>query len=360
MTEAMVPARPRERRGGAPAVVAAPKLRPEDMPPPIEKAAIILTAIGPELGGGFLRGLAPVDLQRLARVLSAMGRVRQEVVDAVVMEFLEALTAGPGVAGGAGMARKLLSGVLGEGELARLLDGVRETPRPVWERLGDASAAELAPLLAGEHPQVAAVILSELRPDLAAATLERLDRGLAQSLVLRLSRAPTLDPAAAAAVREGLETGFLAALQADVGRRRPADLIAGLMNNVSAEARDGFLGHLEAEAPALARDVARTMFTWDDIPTRLSPRDVAGVLRDVAEEALLRALKLGQMQEGATAPFLLQSLPRRLADRYAEDLAALPEPPRKEGEAAQIEIARAIQAQARSGLIRLIDPDAGV
>ena len=32
-----------------------PMIRPERMPKPIEKAAMILTAIGPELGAGFLR-----------------------------------------------------------------------------------------------------------------------------------------------------------------------------------------------------------------------------------------------------------------------------------------------------------------
>jgi flagellar motor switch protein FliG len=353
VTEALVPARARERR---PAPAAAPALRPEDLPSPIEKAAIILTAIGPELGAGFLRGLAASDLQRLARTLTALGRVRQEVLDAVIMQFVEALTAGPGVAGGSGPARKLLAGVLDADDLARLFDGVRDVPRPVWERLADSPAAPLAAFLAAEHPQAAAVILSELKPELAAAVLERLDRGLAQTLVLRLSRAPVLGPAAAAALRDGVEAGFLAARQADRGRRRPADLIAGLMNNVSAEARDGFLGHLEAQEPALARDVARTMFTWDDVPARLNPRDVPMVLRDVPEDVLLRALRHGQDQGGPTPAFLLESLPRRLAERYAEDLAALPAASPQEGEAAQMEIARAIQAQARAGQIRLADP----
>lgn len=355
MSEARVPAAVRDRRAGVPA---APALRPEDMPAPIDKAAIILAAVGPEIAGSVLRGLASADLQRLARALSGLGRVRQEVLDAVIMEFLDALTRGPGIAGGTGAARKLLAGVLDETDLALLFDGAPgETPRSVWERLGDVPPAQLAAFLAGEHPQAAAVILSEIRPELAASALERLDRDLAQTIVLRLSRAPALGAEAAEAIRAAVEAGFLARVQADRGRRRPADLIAGLMNNVSAEARDGFLGHLEAEDPALARDVARTMFTWQDVPQRLEGRDVAGVLRDVAEDVLLRGLALDRADAGTTADFLLANLPRRLAERYAEDLAALPEAPRKEGEAAQIEIARAIQAQAREGRIRLIDPD---
>ncbi len=347
---ALVPSRSREK-------TRAPALRPEQTPSPIEKAAIILTAIGPEIGGGFLRGLAEADLARLARTLSGLGKVRQEVLDAVIVEFLEALTAGPDVAGGAKAARKLLGAVLDDSDVARLLDGGEGAPRSVWERLNDTPAAALAGFLQAEHPQTAAFIVSEMRPEIAASVVERLDRAFAQTVVLRLSRIPTLDPVVAAAIHGAIERDFLSVLQRNLSKRRPADLIAGLMNNISSEARDGFLGYLEAQEPALAQDVQRTMFTFEDVPGRLNPRDVATVLRDIPEDTLMTALKLGEAQASATVPFVLENVPRRLSERYAEDLAGLPEPSRKEGEAAQIEITKAIQALVREGQIRLVERD---
>ena len=104
------------------------------------------------------------------------------------------------------------------------------------------------------------------------------------------------------------------------------------MNNISTEVREGFLSYLEAQEPSLAQDVQRTMFTFDDIAVRLHGRDVAGVLRDVPEEVLLKALKLGEAQSSATVGFVLENLPRRLAERYVEELAALTDVSRKEGE----------------------------
>jgi flagellar motor switch protein FliG len=337
----------------------APALRPELMPSPIEKAAIILTAIGPEIGGAFLRGLAEPDLLRFARTLTGLGKIRQEVLDAVIVEFLEALTAGPDVAGGAKAARKLLGAVLDENEVARLLDGGQGSPRSVWDRMNETPVAALASFVQVEHPQTAAVVLSELRPETAASVLERLDRTFAQSIVLRLSRVPSLDPVVAAAIQGAIERDFLSVLQRNLSKRRPADLIAGLMNNISSEARDGFLGYLESQEPGLAQDVQRTMFTFEDIPSRLNPRDMAAVLRDVPEETLLTALKLGEAQGSATVPFVLENVPRRLSERYVEDLAGLPEPGRKEGEAAQIEITKAIQALVREGQIRFVEKDLG-
>lgn len=350
---ALVPARSRDK-----ARPPAPALRPDQIPTPIEKAAIILTAIGPDIGGAFLRGLAEPDLMRFAQTLNGLGKVRQEVLDVVIVEFLEALTAGPDVAGGAKAARKLLGAVLDDGEVTRLLEGGQGAPRNVWDRLNDTPVAALSSFLSVEHPQTAAVVLSELRPETAASVLERLERGFAQSIVLRLSRVPSLDPAVASAIHGAIERDFLSVLQRNLSKRRPADLIAGLMNNISSEARDGFLGYLEAQEPGLAQDVQRTMFTFEDIPARLNPRDMPAVLRDIPEETLLLALKLGELQGSATVPFVLENVPRRLSERYVEDLGALPEPGRKEGKSAQIEITKAIQALVREGQIRFVEKDA--
>jgi flagellar motor switch protein FliG len=171
---------------------------------------------------------------------------------------------------------------------------------------------------------------------------------------------PTLDPPIAAAVQGAIERDFLSVLQRNLSKRRPADLIAGLMNNISTEVREGFLGYLEAQEPSLAQDVQRTMFTFEDIAVRLHGRDVAGVLRDVPEEVLLKALKLGQAQGSATVAFVLENLPRRLSERYVEELGALTDVTRKEGESAQIEVTKAIQAQAKAGIIRFIEKDVAI
>ena len=337
-----------------------PAIRPDLMPSPIEKAAMILTAIGPELAAGFLRELAEPDMQRFARAISGLGKIHQEVLDAVIMEFVELLTTGPEIAGGSKAARKLLAAVLDdEDEVQRLLDGrQRSEVRSIWERLNDTPVPSLATFLQAEHPQTVAVVLSELRPEIAANVLERLDRAFAQAIVVRLSRVPQLDPPIAVAIQGAIERDFLSVLQRNLSKRRPADLIAGLMNNISTDVREGFLGYLESHEPALAQDVQRTMFTFEDISVRIHGRDVASVLRDVPEEVLLKAMKLGEAKGSATVTFILENLPRRLAERYVEELATLVDVTRKEGESAQIEITKAIQAQAKAGAIRFIEKEA--
>jgi len=165
---ALVPARKAEK----PRV---PALRGEQMPAPIEKAAMILTAIGPELAAGFLRDLSEPEMERFARAIGGLGKIGQEVLDAAIVEFLELLTTGPEISGGSKAARKLLSAVLeDEDEVQRLIDGRRRSEvRSVWERLNDTPAPAVANFLQGEHPQTAAVVLSEMRAEVAARRASR-------------------------------------------------------------------------------------------------------------------------------------------------------------------------------------------
>lgn len=326
-------------------------------PTSIEKAAMILTAIGPDLASGFLRQLSEEEIGRFAVAIGGLGKVGQETMDAVVVEFLDALTEGPEISGGAQAARKLLMSVMDESEIARLL-GESGDRRTVWDRMNESPVAALATFLAAEHPLTAAVILSEMRAEVAASVLERLDQIFARSIVLRLSRVPTLDPAISARIHTALDREFLSELRRNRSTRRPADLIAGLMNNISTEAREGFLGYLESQDSALAQDVQRTMFTFDDIVVRIRGRDIPGILRDVPEEDLLKALKLGEMQQSPSVAFILENIPRRLSERYVEELTYLEALSRSEGEAAQIEITRVILSQIKAKTITIIEKDA--
>ena len=115
---------------------------------------MILTAIGPELAAGFLRDLAEPDMERFARAIGGLGKISQEVLDAVIVEFLELLTTGPEISGGSKAARKLLAAVLDdEDEVQRLIDGRRRSEvRSVWERLNDTPGPDARELPAGRAP----------------------------------------------------------------------------------------------------------------------------------------------------------------------------------------------------------------
>ena len=326
----------------------------------IEKAAIILSAIGPDHASEFLRDMNENALTRTAVAISNLERISPEVLDSVIAEFLLSIGTEEEISGGRGTARKLLATVLDDKTIEKIMFDVEGgDSRAAWKKLNDVGTATLASFVAAEHPQTAAVIISELRSEKAAGVIERLDPEFAQQTLLRLSRVPTLDAKVAEMVERVITRDFLSAIHRTLRARRPADLIAGLMNNLSSDTRDQYLDYLEQERPQLHTEVVKTMFTFNDVRLRVEPRDVSLVVKALEEPVLLIALKWGQTQSSPTVDFILENLSKRLSERLAEDLAAHPEVTQRDGEGAHQEVVRKIQQMAKSKEIDLIEQDNG-
>ena len=86
-------------------------IRVSEGPSQIQKAAIIMAAIGPEQAANVLREISSPDMERFAKALGGLGKIEQEVLDGVIVEFLEMLTRGPELQGGSKTARALLGTV---------------------------------------------------------------------------------------------------------------------------------------------------------------------------------------------------------------------------------------------------------
>lgn len=324
-----------------------------------QKAAIIIVALGPEGAAEILRALGDRNIRRFASAVSKLNDVPTEVVEAVVDEFLAALGSDQGVRGGIDEARKFLGQVMDPDSLARVLEDIdARNGRSIWLRLADATDSAMVGWLASEHPQVATVVLAKLRSNQAARLLERFETAFAQDIVLRLARSPSPDSAAMDVLKTVAERDFVSAIERAQGSRKPAELIAGLMNHVSVAARTGFLAKMEQSDAKLAQEVQRVMFTFSDIASRVSARDIGKVVKEVEEPVLMTALKGALVSNDPTAEFVLGNISKRLSERLREDLSMMEDVRPKDGEAAMADVVNAVQALARRGEIKLIEIDA--
>lgn len=325
---------------------------------PAEKAAIILAALGPAAAAPVLQDLGEANIRRFARIIANMGLIPGAVLDQVVREFLVEMGGEDDINGGLATARKMLAGALDRDAYARVMEDVQGNVRlSIWDKIGNAPVGGLANFLAAEHPQVGAVVLGRLRPDRAARVLERLPSDLAQVIVLRMSRVPRLEQGVLEQVKSVIEEEFLSVIQREQASKKPAELLAALMNHVSNAAREQFLAQLEADEPVFAAEVQRVMFTFADILARVSPRDITRITREVEDATLMAALKTGLENHPKVVEFILGNLSRRLAERMAEDLTNMLPVPLKEGEAAQAALVKAIQTLAQKGEIKLNQPE---
>lgn len=326
--------------------------------PPALKAAILITALGPEAAGLILGGMNEANIRQFAIAISKIERIPPGLLEATIFEFFDELGDDATIRGGADKARAFIGEVLDDASVARIMEDVEiGGGASLWEELSASSDRALASFLQGEHPQTGAVILSEMRTDKAARILELLEPEHAQIIVLRLSRIPRVDLDVIELVQDVIARNFLSAMRREKSSRKPADLIGSLLNNISGSVRDKFIENLEAEKPTLAQEVMRVMFTFGDITSRLEVRDVTLLVRNVEEPVLMTALKAGEENYPNTVEFILGNLSKRLSERLVEDLAAMRDVKRRDGEIAQMEVVKAVQTLAQKGEIKLVEMD---
>ncbi|MFV0474792.1 MAG: FliG C-terminal domain-containing protein [Pikeienuella sp.] len=335
----------------SPARVAA---RGADRLGPAEKAAIVLIALGPQTASRLLAGLGERRLRRFARAVSDMRETPADVVERVLAEFLQKIEDTRSVGGGADEARRFLSEALDKEQVNQIMGDLDTIGRSVWSLLGDIPDNRIADWLRGEHPQVAAITLSRLTSVKAAKILERFDDAAADDIVVRMGPAASADPAVAARIGEVIKRDFLPQVMSRGARQEPSELIAAVMNHVSAPIRDRLLEAMSGAAPQLASAVRKVMFTYDHIPEKINPRDIGAIIKAVDEAVLLRALKPGGEKSRRSAEFILENISKRLSERLREELEALPEPTRREGEEAQAEVVAAITALRDAGALKMI------
>jgi len=322
-----------------------------------QKAAIILGVLGTEAAGPILEQFDEASLRGFAQGMARLRHVEPEVVEATIAEFLHELDRFERtVKGGLTEARGLLEPHLKDAMLAQILDDVDSpTAHNVWKKLGRVNEDALADFLKREHPQTAAVVLSKLSSEVAARLLSRFESDRARDIVVGIAKAQTLDTAVIEAIGASVSRDFLANHKTEGGRVNPAERVGAIMNFTAADIRNHVLETISEQEPDFAEEIKRRMFTFEDIPERVETRDVAGIVRAVEQETLLRALAAAEETAPNTREFLLNNISTRVADQLREDLAELGTVRRRDGEQAQNAVILTIRKLVERGEIKLIE-----
>ncbi|MEZ4362067.1 MAG: hypothetical protein R3B48_17905 [Kofleriaceae bacterium] len=150
------------------------------------RAAIALLSLREDLAAALLAQLGEPELAKLRRAVDELGEVSEEEATQVLSELAREVaqpTAAPGAARPRHL-RRLVERAFGETRAEQLLSPTAAAP---IDRLRAAPAAELAQLLGDEHPQIAAMVLTQLPPTLAASTLGAMNPELAADIVSRIA-----------------------------------------------------------------------------------------------------------------------------------------------------------------------------
>jgi flagellar motor switch protein FliG len=320
-----------------------------------QRAAIALLAIDEDLAAQVLARMAEPDVVRLVDAVNQLDDVDTAVIEAVLEQLERGIGSPLAIVrtGGARYVRKLADRAFGV-EKAQKFFGVPEPTAPdTLSQLRTARANSLAQILVEEHPQIAAVVLTQLPAGMVAKVLALVPPIVAADLASRISELEEVPEHAVAEASESLVRALEAAgglATSDV--RAEFDglaFTAAIVNQMTAAAGDGLLGEIAARDEQAANRIREALFTFEDL-ARIAPRELGGLLRSVQSDVLVTALQTATSELRA---HFMSGLSQRAAATLADDLSSAAPKRLSEVENAQREVVESAMKLAASGKLTL-------
>ena len=315
----------------------------------IQKAAILLIALGPEKSAAIFKHLKDDEIEELTLEIANTRSVSPQTKEEVLNEFYEVCLAQQYIAeGGIGYAKELLEKALGQDKahdvISKLTASLQVRP---FEFIRKTDASQLLNFIQDEHPQTIALILSYLPPGQASSVIASLPLDKQADVAKRIAQMDRTSPDVIKEVERVLERKLASLVNQDYTIVGGVDAIVEILNFVDRGTEKHIMENLEIEEPELADEIKRKMFVFEDILS-LDDKTIQRVLRDVDNNDLGVALK-GTREE--VQHVIFNNLSKRLAAMIREDMDFMGPVRMKDVEEAQQKIVNIIRKLEDSGEI---------
>ena len=315
----------------------------------LQKAAILLIALGPERSAALFKHLKEEEIEELTLEIANTRSVTPQVKDDIINEFYEVCLAQQYIAeGGIGYAKELLDKALGSEKamevIGKLTASLQVKP---FEFVRKTDATQLINFIQDEHPQTIALILSYLSPNQSALIISALPPDRQAEVAKRIAMMDRTSPEIIKEVEKVLESKLANLVNQDYTVIGGVDAVVDILNTVDRGTEKHIMETLEIEEPELADEIRKKMFVFEDI-LLLDDRAIQRVLRDVDNNDLEIALK-GANEQVQTAIF--NNLSKRLATMIKEDMDFMGPVRMKDVEEAQQKIVNIIRKLEDAGEI---------
>ena len=315
----------------------------------IQKAAILLIALGPERSADIFKHLKEDEIEELTLEIANTRSVSPQVKEDVLNEFYQICLAQQYIAeGGIGYAKELLDKALGEDRAKEVITKLTASlqVRP-FEFVRKTEPSQLLNFIQDEHPQTIAMILSYLTSAQAALVIGALPPEKQADVAKRIAMMDRTSPDVIKEVERVLEKKLSSLVNQDYTIVGGVDAIVNILNTVDRTTEKHIMESLEIEEPELADEIRKKMFVFEDI-LLLDDRAIQRVLRDVDNADLGVALKAANEE---VQNVIFKNLSKRLAAMIKEDMEFMGPVRMKDVEEAQQKVVSVIRKLEDSGEI---------
>ena len=264
-----------------------------------QKAAMLLMSLDSTTATELLKGVDAGVVQELAVELAHMEAAgfsnnRQDL--GVARQFCKSLQPSHDFRIN-GFLKEVLKSSVGGEKTEQIQTGIQELlyKNDPFKCICSAEPKTVAAILENEHPQTAAVVLSEMPAEKKTEVLSFLDWGIRVSIVNRMSDCRVMSAQAKSRITEvvckRLEAVTTGKTNGPLSTQSKSSIrkMAVIFRNVGKEIRDGLLGAIRGKNKRVGQMVEDLMIFWEDI-SQISDRSLQKALRRIDIKKLALAL----------------------------------------------------------------------
>jgi len=305
-----------------------------------EKAAILLSALGPTTTRLIFKHMKDNDVKRMINSMSAISKSPIWMVKRVLEEFYSSINEDADLLFSENKGRDFILGTLGEERAKQLLGQIVDVGNTnTLESLELVDTRTLANFLINEHPQTIALICAHLPVEKKVDVLRKLPEGLQAEVVLRVANLDFVSPELIAQLDDVLKTELSTLGSIDTQQLGGVEPIADMLNLMDKTSEKNIMARVEEKDPELAEEIRKLMFVFEDV-VYVDDRGIQELLKVVDNIKLVTALKTAPDEVRAK---LFKNMSNRAALLLKEDLDSLGPTKISDVEKAQQEIVQQLK-----------------
>lgn len=315
----------------------------------LEKAAVLLISLGPDLSSRLLRYLPESEIERVTYQIANMATVTNEMKAAVTEEFLQLYEAQQYLLhGGINYARELLEKSVGPAKANEIIRKLTESSkiRP-FAMVRKADPRQMINFIYNEHPQTIALILAYLEPEQASIIISGLPEEMQADIARRIALMERTSPEIVKEVEAVLESKLSSLMDQDFTTVGGVKTLVDILNRVDRSTEKIILETMEKDDQELAEEVRKRLFVFEDI-INLDDTSIRRILREVDTKDLALAIK-GSSQDVANR--IYKNMSQRAGEMLKEDIEFLGPIRLRDVEEAQQRIVQTIRRLDEAGEI---------
>jgi flagellar motor switch protein FliG len=317
----------------------------------VDKAAILLLSLTEDDAAQILKHLEPKQVQKLGQAMAQIDDMTQTKITAVHKHFIEEIQNYSTIGfQSTDFVKRALTSALGEDKAANLIDQIlMGTGAKGLDSLKWMDSKQVASIIRNEHPQIQTIVMSYLDAEQSAEILSQFPEKVRLDLMMRVANLEEVQPAALQELNEIMEKQFAGQAGTQAAKMGGLKSAADIMNYLDTNIEGQLMDAIREQDEEMSQQIQDLMFVFDNLAD-VDDRAIQAILREVQQEALLKAIK-GAEEDLKNK--ITKNMSKRAAEMLIDDLEAMGPVRISEVETAQKEILSVARRLADSGEIML-------